>query len=124
MIERVVRLGFEVRVELVRRDGDHLWAQLSRDEAEQLEVERGLIVYVKRRESASSQLRRPVDKALSHKVGSSAPTDSHAGARRRGASPLGEVARDEVGEGRRLQHRRSAARTAIQTVCGTRRAAY
>jgi sulfate transport system ATP-binding protein len=47
MIERVVRLGFEVRVELVRSDGHHLWAQLSRDEAEQLELERGLIVFVK-----------------------------------------------------------------------------
>jgi sulfate transport system ATP-binding protein len=47
MIERVVRLGFEVRVELVRSDGHHLWAQLSRDEAEQLELERGLIVFVR-----------------------------------------------------------------------------
>jgi sulfate/thiosulfate transport system ATP-binding protein len=47
MVERVVRLGFEVRVELVRSDGHHLWAQLSRDEAEQLELERGHIVYVR-----------------------------------------------------------------------------
>jgi sulfate transport system ATP-binding protein len=47
MIERVIRLGFEVRVELVRSDGHHLWAQLARDEAEHLEVERGQIVYVR-----------------------------------------------------------------------------
>ena len=47
MIERVVRLGFEVRVELVRSDGHHLWAQLARDEAEQLELEKGQVVFVR-----------------------------------------------------------------------------
>jgi sulfate transport system ATP-binding protein len=46
MVERVVHLGFEVRVELVRHDGEHLWAQLTSDEAEQLELEQGRIVYV------------------------------------------------------------------------------
>jgi sulfate transport system ATP-binding protein len=46
MVERVVHLGFEVRVELVRHDGQHLWAQLTSDEAELLELERGRIVYV------------------------------------------------------------------------------
>jgi sulfate transport system ATP-binding protein len=47
MIERVVHLGFEVRVELVRDDGQHLLAQLTQEEAEQLELERGHIVYVR-----------------------------------------------------------------------------
>jgi sulfate transport system ATP-binding protein len=47
MVERVVHLGFEVRVELVRDDGQHLTAQLTQEEAQALEVERGLIVYVK-----------------------------------------------------------------------------
>jgi sulfate transport system ATP-binding protein len=47
MVERVVHLGFEVRVELVREDGQHLLAQLTQDEAEALELERGLIVYVR-----------------------------------------------------------------------------
>ena len=47
MVERVVHLGFEVRVELVRHDGQHLWAQLTSDEAEQLELERGRIVYLR-----------------------------------------------------------------------------
>jgi sulfate/thiosulfate transport system ATP-binding protein len=47
MVERVVHLGFEVRVELVRDDGQHLLAQLTQDEAEQLELERGEIVYVR-----------------------------------------------------------------------------
>jgi sulfate/thiosulfate transport system ATP-binding protein len=47
MVERVVHLGFEVRVELVRDDGQHLLAQLTQEEAEQLELERGEIVYVR-----------------------------------------------------------------------------
>jgi sulfate transport system ATP-binding protein len=48
-VERIVRLGFETRVELVRDDGERLYAQLTRDEAEQLEIERGDIVYVRTR---------------------------------------------------------------------------
>ena len=49
MVERVVHLGFEVRVELVRDDGQHLLVQLTQEEAEQLELERGQIVYVRPR---------------------------------------------------------------------------
>src|SRR6266487_1237630 len=47
MVERVVHLGFEVRAELVRDDGQHLLAQLTQEEAQALELERGLIVYVR-----------------------------------------------------------------------------
>ena len=47
MVERVVHLGFEARVELVRDDGQHLLVQLTQEEAEQLELERGHIVYVR-----------------------------------------------------------------------------
>ncbi|HEY3922708.1 MAG TPA: TOBE-like domain-containing protein [Gaiellaceae bacterium] len=47
MIERVVHLGFEVRIELVREDGEPLSVQITRDEAERLELERGQIVYVR-----------------------------------------------------------------------------
>jgi sulfate transport system ATP-binding protein len=47
MVERVVHLGFEVRVELVREDGQHLLVQLTQEEAEQLELDRGQIVYVR-----------------------------------------------------------------------------
>jgi sulfate transport system ATP-binding protein len=47
MIERIVHLGFEVRVELVLGDGDGLWAQLTRNEVEQLELVEGQIVYVR-----------------------------------------------------------------------------
>jgi sulfate transport system ATP-binding protein len=47
MVERVVHLGFEVRAELVRDDGQHLLAQLTQEEAQALELERGQIVHVK-----------------------------------------------------------------------------
>jgi sulfate transport system ATP-binding protein len=47
MVERLVHLGFEVRVELVRGDGEQLSVQISRDEANVLELERGQIVYVR-----------------------------------------------------------------------------
>jgi ABC-type molybdate transport system ATPase subunit len=46
-IVRIVRLGFETRVELVRDDGERLSAQVTRDEADQLELEHGQIVYVR-----------------------------------------------------------------------------
>jgi sulfate/thiosulfate transport system ATP-binding protein len=47
MVERLVHLGFEVRVELVRDDGERLSAQLTREQAEALELEGGQIVYVR-----------------------------------------------------------------------------
>jgi sulfate transport system ATP-binding protein len=47
MVERLVHLGFEVRVELVRDDGEHLSAQVTREEAEGLELEPGQIVFVR-----------------------------------------------------------------------------
>jgi sulfate transport system ATP-binding protein len=49
MVERVVHLGFEVRAELLLDDGRQVSAQLSRDEADELELERGQIVYVRAR---------------------------------------------------------------------------
>ncbi len=47
MIERVVYLGFEVRVELVRTDGSHVWAQVPHDQADTLELANGQIVWVR-----------------------------------------------------------------------------
>jgi len=47
MVERVVHLGFEVRAELVRDDGQHLLAQLTQEEAQVLELEPGMIVYAR-----------------------------------------------------------------------------
>jgi sulfate transport system ATP-binding protein len=46
-VTRVVRLGFEVRVELLPAEGDALVAQLSRSEAEGLELAEGQIVHVR-----------------------------------------------------------------------------
>jgi sulfate transport system ATP-binding protein len=47
MVERVIHLGFEVRVELTSGDGADLWAQLTRMEAEQLELVEGQILHVR-----------------------------------------------------------------------------
>ena len=47
MIERVVHLGFEVRVEFTLPDGEQAWAQLTREEADQLELHDGQIVFVR-----------------------------------------------------------------------------
>src|SRR6266545_2030513 len=47
MVQRLVHLGFEVRVELVRDDGEVMSAQLTREQVEALELERGQIVYVR-----------------------------------------------------------------------------
>jgi sulfate/thiosulfate transport system ATP-binding protein len=47
MIERIVHLGFEVRVEFTLPDGRHAWAQVTREQAEHLELQQGQIVYVR-----------------------------------------------------------------------------
>jgi sulfate/thiosulfate transport system ATP-binding protein len=47
MVDRVVHLGFEVRVDLTRFDGEPLRAQVTRDQCEELELEAGQIVYVR-----------------------------------------------------------------------------
>jgi sulfate transport system ATP-binding protein len=46
-IKRIVHLGFEIRVDLETGDGLHVWAQLTRVELEQLELEEGQLVYVR-----------------------------------------------------------------------------
>ena len=46
-VERIVHLGFEVRVDLEHESGEHFSVQLTRDEADQLGLENGQIVYVK-----------------------------------------------------------------------------
>src|SRR5256884_5823935 len=45
-VTRVVRLGFEVRVE-TQVDGEHVWAQLTRGSAEQLRLDPGDTVYLR-----------------------------------------------------------------------------
>jgi sulfate/thiosulfate transport system ATP-binding protein len=46
-IERLVHLGFEVRVDLVLADGQRLLAQVSREDAEQLELHAGQSIFVR-----------------------------------------------------------------------------
>jgi len=47
VVERVAHLGFEVRVDLALGDGSPVSAQLTRAEAEELELRQGDIVYVR-----------------------------------------------------------------------------
>ncbi len=47
MIERIVHLGFEVRLELVLGDGQRLTAQVTRDQVERDELAVGQIVSVR-----------------------------------------------------------------------------
>src|ERR671932_390186 len=46
-VDHLVYLGFEVRVELTLEDGRHLWAQITREDAKHLELEKGKTVYVR-----------------------------------------------------------------------------
>jgi sulfate/thiosulfate transport system ATP-binding protein len=52
MIDRIIHLGFEVRVELSLGDGESTWVQITRSQAEELELAEGQIVWL-RAESAS-----------------------------------------------------------------------
>jgi sulfate transport system ATP-binding protein len=47
MIERVVHLGFEVRAELVLDDGRRVAAQVTRAEADELDLHEGQTVFVR-----------------------------------------------------------------------------
>jgi sulfate transport system ATP-binding protein len=46
-VDHLVYLGFEVRIELNLKDGQHLWAQVTREDASHLELERAKIVHVR-----------------------------------------------------------------------------
>lgn len=47
LVRRIVHLGFEVRVELTLHDGRDIWAQVTRESAQQLELEEGQILAVR-----------------------------------------------------------------------------
>ena len=51
LVERVVHLGFEVRVELRLANGEELWAQVTREEAQRLELAEGARVRVRPKHS-------------------------------------------------------------------------
>jgi sulfate transport system ATP-binding protein len=47
MVQRIVALGFEIRVELTLADGSEVWAQLTRAELQRLELREKQIVYLR-----------------------------------------------------------------------------
>jgi sulfate transport system ATP-binding protein len=47
MIERIVHLGFEVRVELTLGDGEKTWVQTTKAQSEELELNDGQIVWLR-----------------------------------------------------------------------------
>jgi sulfate/thiosulfate transport system ATP-binding protein len=46
IVKRVLYLGFEVRIELALRDGQELWAQVSRNDIEGLKLEPGQAIFI------------------------------------------------------------------------------
>ena len=42
-----MQFGFEMRIDLVRDDGERFSVQLTREEADRLELENGQIIYVR-----------------------------------------------------------------------------
>lgn len=53
LVDRVVHLGFEVRVELTLQDGEHFSVQLTREQVDELELQEGQIVFVRPRSTKS-----------------------------------------------------------------------
>jgi sulfate transport system ATP-binding protein len=47
LVQRIVALGFEIRVEFVLGDGTEVWAQLTRAELQRLELREGQIVHLR-----------------------------------------------------------------------------
>jgi hypothetical protein len=47
MVQRIVALGFEIRVEFILGDGTEVWAQLTRGELQRLELREGQIAYLR-----------------------------------------------------------------------------
>ena len=47
MIDRIIHLGFEIRIELTHQDGSHFHVQLTQPQLEELELTEGQIVWVK-----------------------------------------------------------------------------
>ncbi|MGC1165109.1 MAG: sulfate ABC transporter ATP-binding protein [Solirubrobacterales bacterium] len=47
LVRRIVALGFEIRVEFVLADGTEVWAQLTRNELQRLELREGQIAYLR-----------------------------------------------------------------------------
>jgi sulfate transport system ATP-binding protein len=50
-VERIVHLGFEVRADLALEDGREVWVQLTKAEAEHLDLQQGAQVFVAAKDS-------------------------------------------------------------------------
>jgi sulfate/thiosulfate transport system ATP-binding protein len=74
LVQRIVTLGFEVRVELVLSDGTEVWAQLTRAELQRLELREGQIAYLRPIQAKSFNGSSP-----SNPDGASTPLGSHDG---------------------------------------------
>lgn len=68
MVQRIVALGFEIRVELLLGDGTEVWAQLTRNELQRLELREGQIAYLRPVQTKSFNGSSP-----SHSPGASTP---------------------------------------------------
>ena len=80
MVQRIVALGFEIRVEFKLGDGTEVWAQLTRAELQKLELREGQIVYLRPRPGKELQRNQPPSRSP---VGPRLPT-AIAGRWRRG----------------------------------------
>ena len=61
MVQRIVALGFEIRVEFVLADGTEVWAQLTRNELQRLELQEGQIAYLRPAQAKSFNGSSPSD---------------------------------------------------------------
>ena len=75
MVQRIVALGFEIRVEFVLGNGTEVWAQLTRSELQKLELREGQIVYLRPGQTKSFS----GDTSSSDGPGASTPRDAEGG---------------------------------------------
>jgi sulfate transport system ATP-binding protein len=61
LVQRIVALGFEIRVEFVLGDGTEVWAQLTRNELQRLELREGQIAYLRPSQAKSFNGPSPSD---------------------------------------------------------------
>jgi len=65
LVQRIVALGFEIRVEFVLGDGTEVWAQLTRNELQRLELREGQIAYLRPVQAKSFNGSSPSDPGAS-----------------------------------------------------------
>jgi sulfate transport system ATP-binding protein len=65
LVQRIVALGFEIRVEFVLGDGTEVWAQLTRNELQRLELKEGQIAYLRPAQAKSFNGSSPSDPGAS-----------------------------------------------------------